>query len=369
MLGASFLGNNLTILFQNGNVNYCQINNKTNNLKVWTKIPLFSYLLEKDIERKTFMLYSIKTTRLTALVASIAIILSVVNIFEPSTAQAQDSSPTVTISQGQQVLIPNQGICTVGYVDKTSHRAYLADHCLNDRGQQKSPVVVRDLKSGEALGKATPVGKMGIDGGGDPMQDPRFDVNFIQLNPQVKVGENKFSGDNRVNAYDIEQGDEVCVFSSRRNKTYCGSAWSTVGSVIKVHIPGGEADKAVTFGDSGGPAWIPGKGFIGVLVSMGGKTIWYTSIDTRDCTTEQVVDRLDPEGFGKKTCPVGEEYADISPHNHVVSPTPSQGHKPLSSISSVGSSSGSTAAVFGAIAALLMGIASLVSFPGLSEFS
>ncbi len=309
------------------------------------------------------MFISLKTTRLSVFIVSIATVLSTFNVLHVPTAQAQDPSPTVTISQGQQVVIPDQGICTIGYVDKTSHRAYLADHCLNNKGQQESPVIVRDINSGEALGKATPIGKMGIDGGGDPMQDPRFDVNFIQLYPNVAVGENKFSGDNRVNAYDIDQGDEVCVFSSRRNKTYCGEAWSTVGSVIKVHIPGGEKDKAVTFGDSGGPAWIPGKGFIGVLVSMGGKTIWYTSIDTRDCTTEQVIDQLEPEGFGQRTCPEGNEYADISPHNYVVANKPSKEHKPSTPISSTGSSktSGGILVAFGAIIATLLGIISLAS--------
>lgn len=64
--------------------------------------------------------------------------------------------------------------------------------------------MVRDLRTGEPLGTARPVGKMGIDGGGDPMQDPRFDVNYIQLTDHVSIGDNRFSGDSRVNAYDIK---------------------------------------------------------------------------------------------------------------------------------------------------------------------
>lgn len=298
--------------------------------------------------------------RTAPLIAGLALVTAV-----SSPATAVGSSPTVTISQGQQVLVPDQGICTVGYVDKASRRAYLADHCVNDKGQRKQPVMVRDLRTGEPLGTSTPIGKMGIDGGGSPMQDPRFDVNYIQLSSHVAVGDNRFSGDSRVSAYDIKQGDKVCVYSSRRSKTYCGSAWSTVGSVIKVHIPGGEADKAVTFGDSGGPAWIPGKGFIGVLVSMGGETIWYTSVDTRDCTAEQVVDRLDPEGFGQRTCPHGSEYADVSPHNYVGTTAPASHTKPAPSAPNNGSSEGGVLAVLGVVVAALLGLASLSGLLGL----
>lgn len=297
---------------------------------------------------------------MTPLIAGLALATAVA-----SPATAVGSSPVVAISQGQQVLVPDQGICTVGYVDKASRRAYLADHCVNDKGHRHQPVTVRDLRTGEPLGTAAPIGKMGIDGGGSPMQDPRFDVNYIQLADLVAIGDNHFSGDSRVNAYDIKQNDEVCVYSSRRSKTYCGSAWSTVGSVIKVHIPGGEADKAVTFGDSGGPAWIPGKGFIGVLVSMGGKTIWYTSIDTRDCTTEQVVDRLEPEGFGQRTCPHGSEYTDVSPHNYVGTTAPAPHTKPAPSAPRDGSSAGGVLAVLGAIIAALLGLASLSGLLGL----
>lgn len=308
-----------------------------------------------------------RSPRLTVLATAFLTVLGTLS--SPASA-----APAVTISQGQQVLVPDQGICTVGYVDKVSHRAYLADHCVNDKGQRTQPVTVHDLNTGEPLGTTTPIGKMGMDGGGSPMQDPRFDVNYIQLADHVAVGTNRFSGDSRVDAYDIEQNDEVCVYSSRRDKTYCGYAWSTVGSVIKVHIPGGEADKAVTFGDSGGPAWIPGKGFAGVLVSMGGKTIWYTSIDTRDCTTEQVVDRADPEGFGQRTCPQGSEHADVSPHNYVgrtstpaphTKPSPSVPSNPSPSAPSNGSSAGGVVAVIAAVIAALLGLASLVGLPGM----
>lgn len=301
------------------------------------------------------------TTRLTSIITAVLIVIG--SLAAPS-AQA---TPSVTISQGQLVLVPDQGICTVGYVDKKTRRAYLADHCVNKKGQRTNPVVVRDLQSGEPLGTAVPINKMGIDGAGDPMQDERFDVNFIDLSDHVAVGENRFSGNNRVNAYDIEEHDEVCVFSSQRDKVSCGYAWSTVGSVIKVHIPGGEGHKAVTFGDSGGPAWIPGKGFIGVLVSIGGKTIWYTSIDTRDCTTEQVADRLYPEGFGVHTCPAGSEYSDVSPYNYVgVRPAPPVAPTtPQSNPSSIGSSTEGTLAMIVAIIATLLGVIPFIKLPAL----
>lgn len=302
----------------------------------------------------------ITTTHLAFIIA--AVLVAVGSLSAPP-AHAKTS---VTISQGQLVLVPDQGICTVGYVDKETRRAYLADHCVNKKGHRTSPVVVRDLQSGEPLGTAVPINKMGIDGGGDPMQDERFDVNFIDLADHVAVGENHLSGDSRVNAYDIEKGDEVCVFSSQHGKVSCGYAWSTVGSVIKVHISGGEGHKAVTFGDSGGPAWIPGKGFIGVLASMGGKTIWYTSIDTRDCTIEQVVDRLEPEGFGVHTCPVGSEYSDVSPYNYAGTRTSAPSNPQTQpSPSHIGSSAGGALAAVVVIIATLLGVVSFVGIPGL----
>lgn len=295
-------------------------------------------------------------THLTSIITAILVVIGSL------TAPSAHAKTSVTVSQGQLVFIPDQGICTIGYVDKTTHRAYLADHCVNKKGQQTDSVVVRDLQSNQPLGRAVPINKMGIDGAGDPMQDQRFDVNFIDLADHVAVGDNRFSGDNRVNVYDIEEGDEVCVFSSQHDKVSCGYAWSTVGSVIKVHIPGGEGHKAVTFGDSGGPAWIPGKGFIGVLTTIGGKNIWYTSIDTRDCTTEQVVDRLYPEGFGVHTCPAGNEYSDVSPYNYDgVRPT-----SPAAPTTHTGSSAEGTVAVIIAVIGVLLGIASFVKLPGLA---
>ena len=57
------------------------------------------------------------------------------------------------------------------------------------------------------------------------------------------------------------------MYSRRQGSINCGHVSKTIGSIIV-----GDSHTEGERGDSGGPVWIPGKGFIGVYTaSLGGK--------------------------------------------------------------------------------------------------
>lgn len=219
--------------------------------------------------------------------------------------QAVAKNPPPVISQGDKIIIEGGRVCTVGYVDKEKHKAYIADHCavLN----KKSTV---DNENRTEIGVINGTFDMSNIG----LSQARKDVAHIDLYDRTVVGENKFSGDKRVSTRDVKIGDEMCTYSRMLNKeVHCGKVKYVDGNVVV-------GDRYVNGipGDSGGPAWIPGKGFVGVYSLLIGNDIigndnYFTSIDDADCTNGSP----DLDKSGKidysKMCPAGQ-YSDRSPY-------------------------------------------------------
>lgn len=215
-------------------------------------------------------------------------------------AQAQSSihKPTV-VSQGDKVTINNKVSCTVGYVDKLSHKAYLADHCLPPH--QKSIITNKNgEKIGEAFGHS----------GDQPMgiAKSRNDVSYISLYSDVVVGENSYSGDKRASASKIKPGERMCMYSRGYNSVHCGRVKAVDGTLVV----GDEHVNGIP-GDSGGPAWVIGKGFVGVytLIIDGGHQ--FTSIDDRNCAEGDPNVVKDGTVDYSKMCRVFK-YSPRSPH-------------------------------------------------------
>ena len=231
-----------------------------------------------------------------------ALAVSLTTIIAP---QAVAKNPPPVISQGDKIIIEGGRVCTVGYVDKEKHKAYIADHCavLN----KKSTV---DNENRTEIGVINGTFDMSNIG----LSQARKDVAHIDLYDRTVVGENKFSGDKRVSTRDVKIGDEMCTYSRMLNKeVHCGKVKYVDGNVVV-------GDRYVNGipGDSGGPSWIPGKGFVGVYSLMIGNDIigndnYFTSIDDADCTNGSP--DLDKSGEidYSKMCPAGQ-YSERSPY-------------------------------------------------------
>lgn len=167
------------------------------------------------------------------------------------------------LSQGDKVFIDKRKTCTVGYIDKEQGLAYLAEHCAVS-GETSQ---VHDGE-GYFIGTITSRYEDSKYYGALHPQKMSEDFNVIKVDTKhVFLGDNKYSGDRRVSISDVEEGDEMCMYSRRQGRINCGHVSATIGNLIvgDSHVQGEK-------GDSGGPVWIPGKGLIGVYTaSLGGR--------------------------------------------------------------------------------------------------
>lgn len=102
------------------------------------------------------------------------------------------------------------------------------------------------------------------------------DFNVIKLNDYVSLGENIYSGDRKVDISDVKSGGKICMYSRIQKNINCGDIRIIAGNVIV-----GDSGAYGKLGDSGGPVWIPGKGFLGVYIGVFGDNYsnFYTTID------------------------------------------------------------------------------------------
>lgn len=181
----------------------------------------------------------------------IAISIMTATFITPLQANAQSSSlgssSGVTINQGDRIAIENK-LCTAGYIDKENNRMITAAHCGN-----KGEVVYKNSRSnkGQRIGVIE----------GNPYYNKntyRNDFIYVKLDPGV-TGENIYSGDKRVPITDVSVGDRFCSIGQMSPISKCGVVKDVDENIITTNREGGGIK-----GDSGGPGWIPGKGFVGV---------------------------------------------------------------------------------------------------------
>lgn len=87
------------------------------------------------------------------------------------------------------------------------------------------------------------------------------DIALVQLDDWVNVGNNSYSGDSWSKIEDVKEGDKLCAYGARTQKVRCGKVAYTAP---ENNLIIGDIDTTGINGDSGGPAWIEGKGFVGV---------------------------------------------------------------------------------------------------------
>ena len=149
-----------------------------------------------------------------------------------------------TINQGDRVRNQEWDTCTVGYVQTGS--AYTAGHC------GKTGDTMFNFQTNEQIGTLN--SHYSYPGGEDWAE--------ITLNDTTTAGENTYSGNQVVSPEDIEVGDTIHSYGGKTGQQYIGTVTRTDGHQV---LATGEAGGLP--GDSGGPAWIDGKGLVGVYSS------------------------------------------------------------------------------------------------------
>lgn len=185
-----------------------------------------------------------------------AFVMSASVLATPASGHAQTAP--ITINQGDKIISDHTFLngaiyignpCTIGYVEPG--KAWTAAHCANNGNP------VRDSQ-GRIIGTIVHT---------NPNDSNKYsiyhDTAYIALNSNVRAGQN--SHESQVSEVVPSAGDQVCLYSRTADSTRCGTVDHVSPTAKKeyVFISGASANQ----GDSGGPAWVPGKGFIGVISS------------------------------------------------------------------------------------------------------
>lgn len=169
-----------------------------------------------------------------------------------------------TVTQGDRVNSIHTGRqnCTVGYVDVENRQFHIAEHCVSDSGRfynEQAHLI------GETVARARD-------------QKSRFthdkDVAIVAIPDGVVIGGNPYSGDVAVDNDDITKHDELCMYGSTTGIIKCGEINGIKGNMV---ISSGKI--APQPGDSGGPAWIPGKGYVGVASTYVAKRVPLSNVE------------------------------------------------------------------------------------------
>lgn len=187
------------------------------------------------------------------------------------------------INQGDPVYIGNQGLwCTAGYVDNANHKLYIAAHCFEKRADPESPVFGEPVytKDRTVIGHYT-AGTY-VDTAYDSAENPVTAVDTAEITLADGVrGENTYSGDTVVRWSDIDPQNDTACFTGVttqlvRGRVVCGT-FNKYGEASKsLYVHG---DVRALGGDSGGPIWIPGKGFLGVITGDAGGLTMSRTVD------------------------------------------------------------------------------------------
>lgn len=165
------------------------------------------------------------------------------------------------LSQGDKVFIDERKTCTVGYIDKEQGLAYLAEHCAVS-GE------TAQVHDGEGYFIGTITSRYDDHNSYGVLHPQKMSEDFNAINVDTRhvfLGDNKYSGDHKLSISDVAQDDDMCMYSRMQGRINCGHVSATIGNFIV-----GDSHTEGERGDSGGPVWIPGKGFIGVYTATFG---------------------------------------------------------------------------------------------------
>lgn len=150
----------------------------------------------------------------------------------------------MVVDQGDAIVV-NGSACTVGFSQGAS--SYTAAHC-GESGDRVRLLLADGTLSPEAGTLTNSAASEGTTN----------DWARIDWDAGVALGPNEYSGDEVVALDTVRRGEQVCTYGWSTRATTCGTFHAQVGNSFLVDIAPGKG------GDSGGPLWIPGRGFLGV---------------------------------------------------------------------------------------------------------
>lgn len=150
------------------------------------------------------------------------------------------------MSQGDAVTFTGGLRCTIGYNDAARGLSYVAGHC-GDPGARAS--VSKNGVTSE--GTFQPSREASANETGN-------DWGLITWDDGVRLGANSLSGDTVLDPAQVKKGERVCMFGSASRRALCGPFAGNLGNNVYWDGPNG------VNGDSGGPVWVDGKGFLAV---------------------------------------------------------------------------------------------------------
>lgn len=177
-----------------------------------------------------------------------------------------DTHDPYVIQQGQYISVVEKeypdntmqvATCSVGYIDTLQRKLYVAAHCaVPDKDNKNSPVrevLLRDITVGEIYPNRN-----------YNEENMANDWTVIKItNDDIVLKPNRFSGDVIVSPENVKPGDKVYSYGSKSGLSE-GVVFGVKGNQIYT------TSTIIDHGDSGGAAWIEGKGFIGVLSNKRG---------------------------------------------------------------------------------------------------
>lgn len=187
--------------------------------------------------------------------------------------EGTSNSPAVTINQGDRIFTDLRNSCTIGYIDKEQGVAYTAFHC-GKRGMdhRRAVYVLRDgvkVHVGTMIYAHNYLPEVGLLPPSvlENLDTTDRDITAIKFDSNVTLGGNTYSGDVRIPIDQVHKGENACFYGVTTGKSVCGTVRSVQGGSrpehhILVSLPN---DAIALPGDSGGVAYIPGRGSIGIV--------------------------------------------------------------------------------------------------------
>lgn len=173
------------------------------------------------------------------------IISFVLMALTPAIASA---NPVPFIQQGDKVLIENGpgniAVCTIGYVDEHRRNFMFTGHCSGGRVGSK---VMND--------RYQEIGRVEVNYYRGTVWSDIAVVNVTNGN----IGGNIHSGNTWVQPHTVRRGETLCSYGANSGAVHCGRV---TGRDLPNAIIGSRNSGGIG-GDSGGPAWIPGRGLVG----------------------------------------------------------------------------------------------------------
>lgn len=171
-----------------------------------------------------------------------SICLATATVASLTLTQLSPAAASSLVSQGDRVQVAERGHCTISFNDPAQQVSYTAGHC----GKSGERAV-----SGEATGTFYPSQEYGKSLTGN-------DWGLIRWDDGVELGPNRFSGDTVVELSQVKVGDRVCSYGSATQAVACGPYSGRLANNVYWDTLSGKP------GDSGGPVWVDGKGYLAV---------------------------------------------------------------------------------------------------------